>query len=64
MPAETMLIWKTSDEPDPGVYTVQQPGGGIHAGLTLTEVRHMAIDNRWAVEYPTTPAPASAPPAP
>ena len=64
MAAETLLIWKTADEPDPGVYTVQEPGGAIHAGLSLTEVRHMAINNRWAVEWMKTAPPASAPPAP
>ena len=64
MAAETLMIWKTAEQPDPGVYTVQEPGGAIHAGLSLSEVQHMAIDNRWAVEWMKTAPPASAPPKP
>lgn len=61
MAAETMLIWKTSGkEPNP-VYTVQEPTGAIKTGLTIGEVRRLALGGRWAVEYPKTPAPASGP---
>lgn len=64
MPAPTMLIWKTQEQPT-ALYTVQQPTGAIEVGLTLAQVRNLALSNKWAVEYPTTTPPASGPaPAP
>lgn len=59
--AQTMLIWKTSGEAPSPVYTVQEPTGAIQTGLSLGDVRKLAVTNRWAVEYPKTAAPAAGP---
>lgn len=62
MPAPAMLIWKTQEQPT-ALYTVQQPTGAIEVGLSLGQVRKLALSNKWAVEYPDTTPPAAGPAA-
>lgn len=55
MPAPTMLIWRKKGPAN--LCDVQEPTGAMQFGLTLSQVRKLALDNRWAVEYPDTPGP-------
>lgn len=55
MPAPTMLIWRKDL---PGLYDVQLPTGELKFGLTQGQVRHLVLENHYAVAYPTTPAPS------